>query len=138
MNPQFITIKTFDNPVEANIVKAKLMDAEIYCFLKDENYVSLNLLHSNLVGGIKLQVSEEDAPLAIELLNLSEQAYKKELKCEICYSDNVHFLNSRKNVGNWLAIIYSFIFCYFSWALVPLFAKKVYYCENCKNEYEPS
>ncbi|MGV3548125.1 MAG: putative signal transducing protein, partial [Pedobacter sp.] len=37
MSDKIIIYSTFYNPIEANIVKAKLEDAGIPCFLTDEN-----------------------------------------------------------------------------------------------------
>jgi hypothetical protein len=128
---KLITIRTFDNAVEANIVKGKLLDSEIMCFLKDENMVGLDPIYSNAMGGIKLQVDEKDADLALELLNLSNNSYKEELSCPICKSNNVHFVSSRKSTGNIFAFILSLVLFY-----TPIYVKKVYCCYNCKSEFD--
>jgi len=54
---------------EAMIAKSMLDSAGIECFLGDENLVRIGL--SNLVGGIKLMVREEDAETARKLLEES-------------------------------------------------------------------
>ncbi|MDR1502632.1 MAG: DUF2007 domain-containing protein [Prevotella sp.] len=62
---EMITIKTSSIPGELAVAKSYLEDNDIYCFLKDE---LINQVHPYAVGGIKLQVREEDAEQAINLL----------------------------------------------------------------------
>ncbi|HMM03778.1 MULTISPECIES: DUF2007 domain-containing protein [unclassified Dysgonomonas] len=62
---EMITIKTSNIPGELAVAKSYLEDNDIYCFLKDE---LINQVHPYAVGGIKLQVREEDAKQAINLL----------------------------------------------------------------------
>lgn len=64
-----ITIATYDNPLTANLMKAKLKDAGIESFLANENIIGIQPLYSNAVGGIKLQVLESDATDAMDILN---------------------------------------------------------------------
>jgi Putative prokaryotic signal transducing protein len=53
---------------EAVLAKSMLDSAGIESFLGDENLVRLDWFYSNLVGGIKLMVREEDAETARALL----------------------------------------------------------------------
>lgn len=62
---ELITIKTSNIPGELSVAKSYLEDNGIYCFLKDE---LINQVHPYAVGGVKLQVKEEDANSAAELL----------------------------------------------------------------------
>lgn len=62
---EMITVKTSNIPGELAVAKSYLEDNDIYCFLKDE---LINQVHPYAVGGIKLQVREEDAEEAIKLL----------------------------------------------------------------------
>lgn len=63
-----ITIARFDNPVTANIAKARLDAAGIPALLADEHTVSMNWLLSNAIGGVRLQVPDEYAVRAMDLL----------------------------------------------------------------------
>jgi hypothetical protein len=56
-----------DSP-EALVAKSMLDSAGIESFLSDENLVRLDWFYSNLIGGIKLMVREEDAETARKLL----------------------------------------------------------------------
>jgi len=60
-----VTIKASDIPSEIYVAKTYLEDNGIYCFLKDE---LTNQVHPAAIGGIKLQVHEDDAMHAVELL----------------------------------------------------------------------
>jgi hypothetical protein len=53
---------------EAWIAKSILDSASLECFLADDNIVRLDWFYSNLVGGIKIFVREEDAETANRLL----------------------------------------------------------------------
>lgn len=53
---ELITLKTFDNSIEAHLMKSKLKSENIVCFLFDENIVGLNPVYNIAVGGIKLKV----------------------------------------------------------------------------------
>lgn len=60
-----VTIKTSNIPGEMAVAKTYLENNEIFCLLKDE---LINQIHPAGLGGIKLQVREEDAQRAAELL----------------------------------------------------------------------
>lgn len=62
---EMITVKTSNIPGELAVAKSYLEDQNVYCFLKDE---LINQVQPFAVGGIKLQVREEDAEQAINLL----------------------------------------------------------------------
>ncbi len=61
----FVTIRTTNIPGELAVAKTYLESNNIFCILKDE---LINQVHPFAMGGIKLQVKEEDAIHAIELL----------------------------------------------------------------------
>ena len=131
-----ITIKTFDNSIDAHILMARLEDEGIECFLVDDNIVSIYPLLNFTVGGIKLKVLEVDLERAIERLKLIEETPFKDsndelIKCPKCDSTNlVSGLKSVKNIKGFLSIIVSFLFSVF-----PLYYKEVFRCKNCDNEF---
>lgn len=75
---KLITIITFDFPHEAHMAKTRLESEGFQIFLKDELTVQVDNFISNAVGGVKLQVFEEDAEAAIKILE--EAGYIKEEK----------------------------------------------------------
>jgi hypothetical protein len=66
---KLVTLRTFRDAPSALLAKSILESADMECFLGDENIVRMDWFWSNVVGGIKLWVREEDAATAAELLN---------------------------------------------------------------------
>ena len=64
----FITIATFSNAIDAHIIKGRLENEGITCFLKDEHTVTANPMYEIAYGGIKLQVTNQDVDIAREIL----------------------------------------------------------------------
>jgi hypothetical protein len=65
---ELITLISFRDAVEAEIVKGRLEAYGIECYLKDSGIVSAHPFYANPVGGIKLQVWEEDVKQALEVI----------------------------------------------------------------------
>src|SRR5437879_748467 len=63
-----LTIRQFRDLPEALLAKSVLESAGIECFLGDDNLLRMDWLWSNLLGGIKLRVRQEDALVASRLL----------------------------------------------------------------------
>jgi len=63
-----LTIRQFRDLPEALLAKSVLDSAGIECFLGDANLIRIDWLWSNLLGGIKLRVRNEDALVASQLL----------------------------------------------------------------------
>lgn len=64
-----VTIATYDLAIRAETERLLLAQEGIQAFLTDEQVVATNWFLSNAVGGVKLQVSESDAPRAAEILS---------------------------------------------------------------------
>ena len=63
-----VNVATFDTIIDANISMGRLRTEGIPCWLADEHIVQTDMLYSPAIGGIKLQVSEEWAEQAREIL----------------------------------------------------------------------
>lgn len=63
-----VILERFRDLPSALLAKSVLDSAGIECFLSDENVIRMDWLWSNALGGIKLQVREEDVSPAVELL----------------------------------------------------------------------
>lgn len=70
----FVTIATFSTSIEASPYISNLEHEGIKCFLKDEHTVTTAPIYEFAVGGIKLQVPEEDQLRAKEIM--TEAGYK--------------------------------------------------------------
>ena len=53
---------------ELAVARSWLESEGVECYVKDELTVQVNPFYSNAIGGVKLQVREEDAERAIQLL----------------------------------------------------------------------
>lgn len=89
------TIATFSTPAEAHLALARLASAGVGAAARDECIVELNWLYSNAVGGVKIEVSEEDVADARAILALrpTEEGL---LRCPFCGSSDttVRVLNT--------------------------------------------
>ncbi len=68
MGKQLVTIATFDQPAQARLVQNALQEAGVRATVSDESLVAMDWLLSNAVGGVKVQVWDEDAEKAVQLL----------------------------------------------------------------------
>jgi hypothetical protein len=55
-----VTIATFDNQIDAFVALGRLQAEGVEAFLADQNLVQMDVLYNIAVGGIKLQVNEDD------------------------------------------------------------------------------
>ena len=132
-----ITIKTFQNSVDAHIFKAKLESEGIRCYLFDENTVSVNPLYNITVGGIKLNINEKDLEKAKEVYaELNSTPYTDEqdeiIHCPKCNSSNIYSgFHSYKGIKGFFSVIITVLF-----AVFPLYSRKIYKCKDCNNGFK--
>ncbi|MDP4205341.1 MAG: DUF2007 domain-containing protein [Bacteroidota bacterium] len=143
MQGRIVVLETFDNPIIANIHLAKLKENDIPCFLSDENIVSINPLFANAVGGIKLNIYEQDIEKAVEILKEEAEVTMEEepeittddseskVVCPVCGSSNVSYGLAAQKRFNLLVLIISFALMVF-----PFKNKKRYHCFDCGNEFK--
>ena len=67
-SPRLVMVGSFRDVPEAFLAKGTLDSAGIESFLVDENIVQMDWLYSNVVGGVKLLVHEEDVAAAAAVL----------------------------------------------------------------------
>lgn len=63
-----ITVGAFSKPEEAHLVRMRLEAGGVPAFVLDENMVQMDWLYSNAIGGVRLQIEEEDGERAREIL----------------------------------------------------------------------
>ncbi|KOY87562.1 hypothetical protein AD998_16750 [bacterium 336/3] len=118
---ELLTIKTFDNPIDAYMYKSKLESGGVLCFLFDENMTSIYSTYSTLIGGIKLKINLKDWEKAkIVLLELGDELIKI---CPNCYSINID-TKIEENIWKNLIKIFS------------LQKTNTWKCLDCGNEFE--
>lgn len=145
MNDKTVVYSTYYNPMEANIIKAKLEDSGFACYLADENFATLNPLYNQAIGGVKLIVFErdieainallaEDNSLVLESsdeITDEEESEEGKTVCEKCGSTNVGYgMATNKKYSIW-AIILAFLTL-----TTPVKANKCHHCYDCGYEFE--
>lgn len=136
-NKPIITFQTFDNPISANIIKARLEENGIPCFLSDENMVTLQPIFNLALGGIRLNIFEEDLEEAQLIVNEKEDLQpvdedsESTFICPKCKSTDVKYGAATNKKFGVLTLIVSFLLFVY-----PFKIKKVYHCFDCGNEFE--
>lgn len=62
------TIATFTKPEEAHLLRMRLEALGIRAFIQDEHMIQLDILRSNAMGGVRVQVADEDVEAVREVL----------------------------------------------------------------------
>ena len=106
---QWITVLTVSYPQELWIIRTKLESEGIECFEKDELTVQSYSLNSKAIGGVKLQVLEEDVERArmilFELGYIKDEPVKPDLLTQLdAKRTSIPFLN-RINLGYAITIV---------------------------------
>jgi DNA-directed RNA polymerase subunit RPC12/RpoP len=134
---ELITIKTFDNSIDAHLLKSKLESEGIPCYLFDENMVSINPLYNVTVDGIKLKINAFDKEKVIQIINEIESKNftndnDDEISCPNCNSKDLYSdFKSMKDLKGLLSALFAFMFF-----IYPLYFKRVYKCKNCGYEFK--
>lgn len=71
---RMVTVATFTKPEDAHLFSMNLESAGIESFIQDENFVQMDMLLSNAIGGVRVQVAEEDVPATREYLEATKPA----------------------------------------------------------------
>jgi DNA-directed RNA polymerase subunit RPC12/RpoP len=127
----FSPIQVFSNYIDANIMRGRLEDEGIYCWLKDENIVTLDPILTNAIGGIKLMVRSEQVDRAFQLLKQFRSEIEAKIKCPRCGSPNIEYITTPRKASNWFGFLIGLFMT--SYALSP---DKVYHCFECGFEFE--
>ncbi len=104
MENKLILLKTFNNPIDANIAKGLLASNGINAVIYNENTIYADPILTTALGGVKLLVNETDYSKAIQLFKDTENEYANndvQLVCPKCGSTEV----SSQNKHNWFALL---------------------------------
>lgn len=137
---KIVVYETFIDPINAHIVKELLDSYGIECFLSDENMVTLNLMYSQAVGGVKLNAFEKDIDQITSILQSEIIQEESEIDspkasdnffCTECNSANVSYGGSvSRKFSCWHLFIPILLMIY------PITMRKVYHCFNCGHEFK--
>lgn len=80
---KLVTIASFINPWDAYLAKGKLEDEGIPALIVDEYHVWANWIYAQALGGVKVQVTEENVAAANGILgSVTQGRYAEELASE--------------------------------------------------------
>ena len=134
---ELITLKTFETPIEAHILRSKLESENIDAFVFDEHSVGINQFLSNAIGGVKVKIKEEDTARAMKVLDeINATYYTNDLDeiivCPKCGSKAYYsYFKSMKGRKGLLSLLSSILF----WAY-PIYYKNVFKCKKCGEEFD--
>ena len=138
MNEKLIQIHSFDNPIDANMLKSKLESEGIECFLPDENTVSTYMFLSTAVGNIKVMIKESDYDKAKKVItdfksesNITGEIYEDGYsdkhhgaECPKCGSESVNLYKyNRKGAAISIMLL----------GFPLIFTSKEWKCDTCGN-----
>ena len=120
MATNLVTIATYTYSHELDVIKALLESEGIECFTLDNFTVAIDPLVSNAIGGVKLQVIEEQAEKATEIVN---KFWRNNDNTGTFDNEDLDYFNARKKRMNniyrgykiflliiLLIVLFSFIF----------------------------
>jgi len=64
-----ITLARFERPEEAHLVRMRLEAGGIPAFIHQDNTIQVQWMYSSELGGVRLQIDEEDFERAKEILD---------------------------------------------------------------------
>lgn len=118
-----VTIRTCYSLPEAQVIQSHLEGSGIEVFLPDELTVQNNWLWANAIGGVRVQVLEEDAERAVEVLDEASSENQKEAtkSCPHCGATLKESYGFRPYPKMLLALVFS----------IPLRSKPTWHCPKC-------
>jgi hypothetical protein len=130
-----VTVAKYRDLSEAIVARAALESADIPCFLKDENMIRMDWGYSNFLGGLRLQVPEEDVARAQEALSaprpesieFAEEPGFEQPTCPKCGSADIELKKPSRTA---LPLLYFFGIPIPSGSRYS--GKEVWYCLHCK------
>jgi len=119
---------TIDSLAEAHIIKGRLLNEGIDCFLTNENITNLMPHYNNMLGsGVQIIINEQDIDKAREILKDKIEPNNLELACPNCGSTHIGF-----GKGKRFRIFNTIIALLSSFLIGNL--KPKYYCNDCNTE----
>jgi hypothetical protein len=97
---EIVTFETYYDPMLAQIVRARLEDNGIPCFVTDENLGTLYPAYNAAIGGIKLKVFARDLEKSRAIIaeddtqkmdDLTDEEIENSVICPFCGSTNVQY-----------------------------------------------
>jgi hypothetical protein len=139
---KIITLETYYDVMLAHLMRTKLEDNGIPCFIADENTIGANPLYNQAIGGVKLKIFERDLERCREILATQGDLHDQDhieideetnnlVICPYCGSTNVRHGAATEKKVHWLTAIASFLL-----SVLPFYTNKAWHCFNCSQDFE--
>jgi len=131
-----VTLRSYRDPVDAEIARARLEDAGIPAFLFDQHLVAIQWLYSRAIGGVKIKVARSDLDRATRILredrsgDLAEEhdpVPEPTEVCPSCGSAEFHYSRVQRNAAA-LSLLTSLPFT--AW-------RRLWVCDACGHSWRP-
>lgn len=125
-----VCLTSLNNSIEANLLKIRLENEGIECFLANENFSTLMPIYNHMLGGgIQLIVAEQDEEKARHVLMDTLSPNNAELCCPKCGSNQIKLGLGKHKFFKLFTIFLSALM------FIPMGNSRVYYiCKKCKTE----
>jgi hypothetical protein len=134
---KLVTIAQFDTGIDAHLIKSRIEDEEIQCFLNDEYMMGVNPMYNYSLGGVRLKVREEDTVRAREIIEEIELTFRRDdndniIRCPNCGSaEFYHGIKTLKSAKSKFSMIIALLLSIF-----PFSSDSVNKCKVCDTEFE--
>ncbi|WP_214071073.1 DUF2007 domain-containing protein [Mucilaginibacter sp. dw_454] len=128
MQDKIVTLSSYYDLMEAEIILGRLKANDIQCFIADDNVMSANPFYNQAMGGIKIKVFEHDLELCRQVLGEEVIAVENVslTTCPVCQSTDV-FYGPAPATRNWLSIAISTLFL----GAYPVYLERTWICKHC-------
>lgn len=124
------TVGTFTKPEDAHLLRMRLEAAGLQAFILDENVIQLNMLFSYALGGVRVQVADDDLQEVREFLaednGLPPEAGAR--RCSKCGCTAVE--------TEWFSRRFAYLTLFFLGIPILLFRRRLR-CTSCLHTWEP-
>ncbi|HEY9532988.1 MAG TPA: DUF2007 domain-containing protein [Mucilaginibacter sp.] len=135
MKDKIVTLSSYYDIMEAEIVRARLEANGISCFIADDNVMAGNPIYNQAMGGVKIKVFEHDLETCQEILSEEPILAEDEalITCPACNSTNV-FYGPAPFKRNWFYLIISFLIG----GYYPPYFNRIWICKDCNTNFKLS
>lgn len=127
----YVSVYSFTNYIDANIMLGRMKDAGVECWLKNETTTTIMPIWTTALGGIQLMVEQSDLQQASILLQRIKEEKKQATTCPKCGGHDVEFINTMRKPINWLSAAVTFLL-----GDVALMPEQRYHCFTCGCEFK--
>jgi hypothetical protein len=126
------TISTFSKPEEAHLFRTRLEAAGIPAFVQDEHLVQMDWLYSNAIGGVRVQIADNDLDAAREFLAADTPQSCPEAADVVCPACGSHH-TSPDELPRRIAFLSLLVFNF-----PLLFTRRRWRCSSCRQVFKLS